>query len=80
MVGIADIHTELTKDFSRPKSEAQSIVGFKEITMMPGETLWDLDQRLKSTICEANMTVIDAQHHAWFIASLTPYLKSALSQ
>jgi len=48
--------------------------------MMPFETLWDLDQRLKSIICEANMTLTDAQHPAWFIASLTPYLKSTLSQ
>ena len=48
--------------------------------MLPGETPWDLDQRLKSVIREANMTLTDAQHHAWFIASLTPYLKLALSQ
>ena len=48
--------------------------------MMLGETPWDLDQRLESTIHEANMTLRDIQHYAWFIASLTPYLKSALSQ
>jgi len=78
--GIADIHTELKKEFRRPKTEAESVVGFKEITLMPGETPWDLDQRLKSTIFEANMTLTDAQHCAWFVASLTPYLKLALSQ
>ena len=47
---------------------------------MPGETPWDLDQRLKSTIREANMTLTDVQHCAWFMASLTPHLRTALSQ
>jgi len=41
--GIADIHKELKNEFSWPKSESQSVVGFKDITMMPGETPWDLD-------------------------------------
>jgi len=40
---LADIQTMLKKEFSRPKSEAKSIVGFKEIMMKPGETPWDLD-------------------------------------
>ncbi len=48
--------------------------------MMPGETLWDLDQRLKSTIREANMMMSDAQHYTWFVASLTPHLRTVLSQ
>jgi len=48
--------------------------------MLPSETPWDLDQRLKSTMREANMTLTDAQHHAWFVASLTRYLRSALLQ
>ena len=37
-VGIADIQIALNREFSRPKSEAQSIIIFKEITMLPGET------------------------------------------
>ena len=32
--GIADIQEVLNKEFSRSKSEAQSIIGFKEITML----------------------------------------------
>jgi len=48
--------------------------------MMPGETMWDLDQRLKSTIYEENMTLMDAQHCTWFMASLTPHLRMALTQ
>jgi len=48
--------------------------------MLPGETLWDLDQRLKSTIHEANMTLTDAQHYTWLVASLTPHLRMTLSQ
>jgi len=68
---IADIQTMLDNEISRPKLEAQSIIRFKEITMLPGKTLWDLDQRLKCTIHEANMTLIDGQHHEYFVASLT---------
>jgi len=47
--------------------------------MLLGETLWDVDQRLKSTIHEANMTLSDAQNHTWFVTPLTPYLRLALS-
>ena len=36
--GIAEIQTTLNREFSRPKSETQSIIRFKEITMLPGET------------------------------------------
>ena len=78
--GIAAIQDVLNKEFGLPKSETQSIIGFKEIVMLPGETLWDLDQRLKSTIREANMTLTDAQHCAWFVVSMTPHLRKALSQ
>lgn len=78
--GITTIQDALDKEFARPKSETQSVIGFKEIVMLLGETPWDLDQRLKSTICEANMTLTDAQHYVWFVASLTPRLRMALSQ
>ena len=40
---LADIHTVLNREFSRPKSQAQSIVGFKEIMMKHDETPSDLD-------------------------------------
>lgn len=58
----------------------QSIVGFKEIMMRLDETPWELDQRLKCTIHEANMNLADGQHREWFVASLLPHLRSALSQ
>ena len=48
--------------------------------MLLGETPWDLDQRLKSMICKANMTLMDGQYRAWFVASLTPHLRMAQSQ
>ena len=35
---LADIQTALNRKFSGPKSQAQSIVGFKEIMMKLGET------------------------------------------
>jgi len=41
MAWIMDIYIELKKDFSWPKLELQPVVGLKEITMIPGETLWD---------------------------------------
>jgi len=56
-VGIIDIQTMLNKEFRRPKSEVQSIIRFKEITMLPDKTPWELDQRLKCTIHEAKMTL-----------------------
>ena len=78
--GIAAILDLLNKEFSQPKSETQLIIGFKEIAMLLVQTLWDFDQRLKSTVCEANMTLTDAQHCVWFVASLTPHLRTTLSQ
>lgn len=78
--GVMNIQTALNRDFSRPKSETQSIIGFKEIMMLLGETPWEFDQRLKGMICEANMTLTDGQHRAWFVASLKPHLKMELSQ
>ena len=48
--------------------------------MLPGETQWELDQRLKGMIHEANMTLTEGQHRLWFVASLTPHLRMVLSQ
>ena len=77
--GIVDIQAALNKEFSRPKSKTQSIIGFKEIMMLPGETPWELDQRLKGMIHEAKKTLMDGQHHTWFVVYLTPHLRMALS-
>ena len=66
-----NIQVVLNMEFSRAKSETQLIIRFKEITMIPGETPWELDQRLKGMVQEANMTLTNGQHCAWFIASLT---------
>jgi len=48
--------------------------------MQLGETPWELDQRLKCMIYEANMNLIDGKHHEWFVALLLPHLRSALLQ
>ena len=48
--------------------------------MKPRETPWDLDQRLKCMIREANMNLTDRQRREWFVASLLPHLRVALSQ
>ena len=60
VASLADTQTALNKEFSRPKSETQSVVGFKEIAMRIGETSRELDQRLKCGIQEANMNLIDS--------------------
>lgn len=48
--------------------------------MKPWETPWDLDQRLKCMIYEANMNLTNGQHHQFFMASILPHLRVALSQ
>ena len=77
---IVDIQTALNREFSGPKSEVHSIIGLNEIMMIPGKTPWELDQRLKCTIHEDNMTLTDGRHCEWFVASLTPHLRNTLSQ
>lgn len=77
---LAEIQTTLNKEFNRLNSEVQSIVGFKEIMMKPGETPWELDQRLKCKIREANMNLTDGKRREWFVASLQPHLRVALSK
>jgi len=76
---IADIQAMPNREFSRPKSKIQSIIGFNEITMVAGDTPWELDQRLKGMIREANMTLTDGKHCAWFVASLMLHLTTAMS-
>jgi len=78
--GISDIQIVLNREFSRPKSEAQSIIRLKEIMMIPGETPWELVQRLKCMIREANMTLMNGQHREWFVSSLMSHLRNALLQ
>lgn len=60
--GVVDIQITLTKEFSRPKYKAHSIAGFKEITMKPSETHWELDQRFKCKIHKANMNLTYGKH------------------
>lgn len=48
--------------------------------MLPSETPWNLDQRLKSMIREENMMLSDVQHCAQFVAYLTLHLRTTLSQ
>jgi len=50
LASLADTKAILNKEFSKPKSNLKSIVGFKEIVMRVDETPWDLDQRLKCQI------------------------------
>jgi len=77
---LAETKVALNKEFSKPKSDFQSVVEFKEITMRVDETPWELDQRLKCVIREANMQLTDGQHREWFIALLLSHLRISLSQ
>lgn len=38
LASLADTHIDLNKEFGRPKSKTQSVVGFKEIIMRVDET------------------------------------------
>jgi len=79
-VGVVNIQTMLNKEFSRPKYEAQLIMGFERIVMKLGETPWELDHILKCKIHETNINLADGQHHEWFVASFSPHLRVALSR
>jgi len=59
LASLVDINAALNKEFINPKSDSQSVIGFKEITMMAGETPWELNQRMKHVIHEANMQLRD---------------------
>lgn len=48
--------------------------------MKPCQTPWELDQSFKCKIHKANMNLTDGQHCEWFVASLLPHLRVALSQ
>jgi len=50
LVSLAKTKSALSKEFSKPKSDSQSIVGFKEIMMRVDKMPWELDQRLKCVI------------------------------
>jgi len=48
--------------------------------MRASEMPWELDQRLKCVIREANMQLTDGQHCELFTASLLPYLRISFLQ
>lgn len=48
--------------------------------MRLGEIPWELHQRLKCGINEANMNLKDSQHDDYFIVALLPHLRIPLSQ
>jgi len=50
----------LNKEFSKSKSDSQSMIEFKEIMMKVEETPWDFDQRLRCQMRQANMKI---NHH-----------------
>lgn len=52
---LAKTKASLDKEFSKPKSNSKLVVKFREIMMRVDEMPWELDQRLKCVIYEANM-------------------------
>lgn len=75
---LGETKMNLNKDFSKPKSDSQLVIRFKEIMMKVKEMPWEFDQRLICQIKEANMQIIDSQHREWFLASLLPHLRISL--
>ena len=51
---LAETKVTLNKELTKPKSDSQSVIVFKEIMMRVDEMPWELDQRLKCQIQEAN--------------------------
>jgi len=80
LAALVDIQTTLNKKFNRPKSEAQSIIGFKEIMMKPRKRPRELHQGLKCKIYEPKMNLTDGQHYEWFMVLLLLHMRVALSQ
>jgi len=80
LASLVDTHTTLKREFNKPNSETQLVIGFKEIIMRPNKMPWELDQILKCEIHEANMNLMDSQHYKLFVVSLLPHLRVALSQ
>jgi len=62
LASLTDTQVTLKKEFGKPKSNLQSVIGFKEITMRADEMPWELDQILKCVIYEANMHLTYSQH------------------
>ena len=55
LMSLVETKETLNKEFSKPKSDSQSVIGFKEIMMRVDETPWEFDQKLKCQIRSANM-------------------------
>lgn len=77
---LVETQKALNNEFKKPKSQAQSIIEFKEIKKVVNESSWDFDQRLKFLIQEAKMNITNEQQKEWYFASLFPYLRLLLSQ
>lgn len=70
----------LNVEFKKPKLQSQCITKIKEIKQVVNEIAWDVDQRLKCLIGQANFHISNELHKEWYIATLFPHLILPLSQ
>ena len=69
-----EIRMGLIKEFKKPKLEAQYIMELKEIKQFPNETVWDVDQRLKTLMARVIFSMSDVQHKEGFIVTLVSHI------
>lgn len=72
--------TVLNAKLKKPKSQSQCIMEIKEIKQVVSESFWELDQRFKMLLGQANFQIHEEQHKEWFIASLLPHIKLTLTK
>ena len=56
---LIEVKKGLTKEFRKPKSEAQYIIELKEIKQYHNEIVWDFDQRFKTLMERVNFEMSD---------------------
>jgi hypothetical protein len=77
---IADMKKILVNEFQNPSLEDQYMNEMIEIKEIPGEPIWEIDQRFKRLKEKLKYAITDMQHRHLFVNSLLPHLKYPLRQ
>jgi hypothetical protein len=77
---LTNIKKLLIKEFQKPISEDLYMNEMIEIRQKPGESVWEIDQRLKKLKRKLKYLMIEMQHRHLIVNSLLPHLKYPLRQ
>jgi hypothetical protein len=77
---IVDMKKILVNKFQNPSLEDQYMNEMIEIKEIPGEPIWEIDQRFKRLKEKLKYAITDMQHRHLFVNSLLPHLKYLLRQ